>query len=119
MSENTPTETGGFDLNQPTIISLLYLSSLVLGLTGIIGVVLAFIWKGEAAGSWEESHYTYHIYTFVFGIIGSIVGGILTIVLIGFLVLLLVAIWFIVRTIKALLAAQKHEPMPDPKTLMF
>ena len=32
---------GGFDLNRPTIVSLLYLSSFVFGVTAIVGVVLA------------------------------------------------------------------------------
>ena len=54
----------GFDFNQPTIISLLYLASFILGVTVIVGVVLAYVWKGEAHAGWEESHYQYLINTF-------------------------------------------------------
>ncbi|WOE74646.1 DUF4870 family protein [Alterisphingorhabdus coralli] len=119
MSENTPKSGGDFDLNQPTIISLLYLGSLLTGITSIIGVVLAFIWKSEAAGSWEESHFTYHIYTFVIGTIAGIVAFILSFVIIGIFLFPLILVWFIVRSVKPLLAAQKQQPMPDPKTLLF
>jgi uncharacterized membrane protein len=111
--------TGGFDTNRPTIITLLYLSSFLIGLTGIVGVVLCYIWKGEPHEPWEETHYTYHINTFWFGLIGIIIGFILTIVVIGLFILLAVGIWTLVRTIIALVNAQKREAMPNPKTLLF
>ncbi len=40
-----PAQPGGFDLNHPTIISLLYLGSFITGITGIVGIVLAYIWR--------------------------------------------------------------------------
>ncbi len=107
---------GGFDFNQPTIISLLYLSSFLVGITGIIGVVLAFVWRGEPKGEWEASHYQYLINTFWIGLVGSIVGVLLLIVLIGFIVLPAVAILVIVRSVLSLIKAQKQEPMPNPAT---
>ena len=51
--------SGGFDFNRPTVVSLLYLSSFILGVTAIVGVVLAYVWKGEPHAEWESSHYTY------------------------------------------------------------
>lgn len=113
---NQPTNTGGFDFNRPTIIGLLYLSSFLLGITGLVGLVLAFVWKGESRGSWEETHYTYLINTFWIGLIGSIVGAVLTLLLIGFLILIATAILVIVRTVLSLTAAQRQMAMPDPNT---
>lgn len=104
----------GFEFNNPTIISLLYLASFVVGFSGIVGVVLAFVWRGEPKAEWEVSHYQYLINTFWIGLIGSVVGVLLTLVLIGFLVLLGVAILVIVRSVMSLLNAQKHLPMPNP-----
>lgn len=106
--------TSGFELNNPTIISLLYLASFVVGVTGIIGVVLAFVWRGEPKAAWEESHYQYLINTFWIGLIGSIAGVLLMIVLIGFLLLAATAILVIVRSVLCLINAQKHAPMPNP-----
>jgi uncharacterized membrane protein len=107
---------GGFDMNQPTIIVLLYLASFVFGLTSIVGVVLAFNWKGEARGRWDESHYTYLINTFWIMLIGGIVGFVLLIVLIGFLILIATAVLVVVRCVMSLQNAQKQMPMPDPNT---
>jgi len=106
----------GFDFNQPTIISLLYLSSFILGVTAIVGVVLAFVWKGDAKEEWEKSHYEYLINTFWIGLVGSIVSVLLMIVLIGFLLLPAVAVLVVVRSVLSLINAQKREPMPNPGT---
>lgn len=108
--------TSGFDFNQPTIVSLLYISSFVLGVTAIVGVVLAYVWKNEPHAEWEDSHYRYLIRTFWLGLIGFVVGLILTIVLIGLFVLLAVAVLVIVRSVLSLINAQKRQPMPNPET---
>jgi uncharacterized membrane protein len=112
----TNEQSGGFDANHPTIVALLYLSSVLLGFTGIIGVVLAYIWRGENYTGWEASHYTYHIRTFWFGLLGYFIGFILTFVLIGIFVMIAVTIWMVVRSVVAMLKAQKKEPIPDPST---
>lgn len=106
----------GFDMNQPTIISLLYLSSFILGVTALVGVVLAFVWKDQPKAAWEASHYQYLINTFWIGLIGSVVGFVLLIVLVGFVVLLAVAALVVVRSVLSLINAQKQQPMPNPGT---
>jgi uncharacterized membrane protein len=112
MNQPVPSSTG-FDLNRPTVVALLYLASFVVGITSLIGVILAFIWKGERPGDWTESHFTYLINTFWIGLAGGIVGVILTFILIGIPLLLAVAVLVIVRSIKSLLAAQNRQPMPN------
>lgn len=107
----------GFETNRPTIIALLYLASTVLGVTAIVGVVLSYVWKGEPHAEWETSHYQYLANTFWIGLVGGFVGVLLTIVLIGFFILLGVFVLTIVRSIMSLLKAQKHEPMPNPGSL--
>lgn len=116
-SENRPaTSNSSFELNNPTVICLLYFASFLTGVTAIIGVVLAFVWRGEPKADWELSHYQYLINTFWIGLVGGILGFVLMIVLIGFLILPAVSIWVIVRTVMSLLRAQKREPMPDPNS---
>ena len=109
-------QSAGFDFNRPTIISLLYLSSFVLGITIIVGVVLAYVWKGEPHADWESSHYDYLIRTFWIGLIGSVISFILMLVLIGFLLWIAVAVLVIVRCVLSLINAQKQAPMPNPET---
>lgn len=105
-----------FDFNQPTIISVLYLSGFMLGVTWIVGVVLAYVWKSEAEAEWEISHYTYLIRTFWIGFIGTVISIILMIILIGFLLWAAVAVLMVVRCVLSLINAQKQEPMPNPET---
>ena len=111
--------SGGFDFNQPTVISLCYLASFFTGITGLVGIVLAHVWQGDNQEPWAASHFSYLIRTFWFGFIGFFVAGILSIVLIGFLLMPVVAIWVGVRSVLSLVKAQKKEPMPDPETLLF
>jgi uncharacterized membrane protein len=111
-----PASTSGFDFNHPTIISLLYISSAVLGITAIVGVVLAYVWKGEAHAEWETSHYDYLIRTFWIGLIGAVVSVLLMIVLIGFLLMVAVGVLVVVRCVLSLINAQKRQPMPNPDT---
>ena len=122
MTEPSPTNTkppanSGFDLNQPTVIALLYLGGFATGISSLIGIVLAHIWAGDNQEEWANSHFTYLIRTFWFGLLGFIVSGVLTFVLIGILLFPMVAVWVGVRSVICLLKAQKREPMPDPKTL--
>ena len=114
MNQPVPSSGGGFDLNRPTIISLLYISSLVLGVTSLVGVVLAFVWKGEAHADWEASHYQYLINTFWIGLASFVVGLILAIILVGFLIMFAGVALVIVRSVMSLINAQKQQPMPNP-----
>lgn len=120
MTENVPKPaTPGFDLNKATIISLLYLAGFVVGVTSLVGVILALVWKDEVSGTWEESHLQFHIMTFLIGLVVGIIGVVLSFVLIGIPILLALTVWILVRSVVALLKAQKHEPIADPKTWLF
>lgn len=122
MNEPTPRPNAtpgpnGFEFNRPTIVGLLYLASCITGISAIIGVVLCYIWKGEPHEPWEATHYTYLIRTFWIGVIGSVAGIVTLLVGIGFLILLGIAIWSLVRTVLSIVSAQKREAMKDPETL--
>lgn len=111
--------SGGFEFNRPTIISLLYIAGLVTGITGLVGVVLAYVWRNEAHEPWEATHYTYLIRTFWIALAASVVGVITTIIGIGILLLIAITVWVVVRSIVSLLNAQKRIAMPDPQTFLI
>jgi uncharacterized membrane protein len=106
------------DFNTPTVIYILYLLGFVLGITPLIGVVMAYVNRGEAE-PWMQTHYTFQIRTFWIGILYTVIGLVLTLILVGFLVLLFVTIWYIVRCIQGLMAANRGEAMANPTTWWF
>lgn len=110
--------SASFDFNNPTIVSLLYLSSFILGVTAIVGVVLAYVWRGEEHPDWQDSHYQYLINTFWIGLVGGFISVLLMLVLIGFLLIVAVAVLVVVRCVLSLINAQKQQPMPNPGTLL-
>ncbi|MGB7405145.1 MAG: hypothetical protein WA906_05610 [Pacificimonas sp.] len=124
-SDATParSETGIDDLtsNKPLITAIVMLLGIVSGgLTTLVGGIMAYIFKGEVTpGSWEESHYRYHIRTFWGSVVGVIVATILMIVLIGFLLFPVLAVWLGVRCVLALIKANERKPMPNPETWLF
>lgn len=117
-----PVRTNDFDMNRPTIVSLLYIGSFLAGITAILAVILAYVWNGEGHPSWQDSHFRYHIRTFWIGIVWTIVAtiaSIATLFLLAWVFFPLVAVWFAVRAIKALMAAQRHEPIANVETWLF
>ncbi len=100
------------------LVYILYLASFVVGVTILVGVVVAYINRGQAAGTWVESHYTYQIRTFWIGILYSCISFILMIVGIGFLLIIVVAIWTIVRCVRGLQWSAAMKPVPNPQTWM-
>ena len=100
------------------LIYILYLASFLLGITGIVGLVMAYLNRSGAQG-WASSHYTYQIRTFWIGVLYGVIGVVLMAVLVGFLILLATGVWVIVRCVKGLQLAGRSEPVPDPDTWLF
>ncbi|MHA7774326.1 DUF4870 family protein [Roseibium sp. M-1] len=101
-----------------TLIYILYLASILVGITSLVGVIFAYLNRGKGV-AWADTHYTYQIRTFWIGILFSLIGLVLTFVLIGILVLIAVLIWMIIRCIKGMQLAGRGEPIPNPETWMF
>jgi uncharacterized membrane protein len=101
------------------IVYILYLVSLAgFGVTAIVGVVMAYIYEGEAPG-WLKAHYRFQIRTFWIGLLYGVVGGILSLVFIGFAVLVFVVVWLVVRCVKGLQALEKGQPVAKVGTWLW
>jgi len=100
------------------VIYVLYLASFFIGITGIVGIVLAHLNQGKSE-AWLESHYTWVIRTFWIGVAGALVSAVLFVVLIGFLTIFLVAIWIIIRTVIGLQKLTRNEPIDNPQSWLL
>ena len=90
------------------------------GLLGIVGVIVCYVKRDEAAGTWVASHLTWLIRTFWWSLLWSVVGwGImltLGLLLIGIPIALAIwfvaGIWMIYRVIKGYLIFKDSKPIP-------
>ena len=78
----------------------LYALGLVTGIFAIAGLIVAYIKRDDAAGTYLASHYSWVIRTFWWGLLWTCIGLILAIVAVGFVVLAVVWIWWVYRIIK-------------------
>jgi len=86
------------------LIYILFLLGLIpaFGLvTSIIGVVLAYVNK-EGSDHWLQSHYRYQISTFWLSLIFSLIGWLLSTIVIGYFILLVWLFWLIIRCAKGM-----------------
>ena len=95
-----------------TVIYGLYALSLVFGVTAIIAIVLNYIKKDEARGTWLDSHFTWQIRTFWWGVVWFVLGGLTWIIFIGGIVWGVAYVWFIYRIAKGWLNLNDNKPMP-------
>jgi uncharacterized membrane protein len=105
------------DTNMAKVIYVLYLIGIIAGLTAIVGVVMAYIYRDNAP-DWLRTHYELQIRTFWMMLLYCIIAGVLTFVLIGFVMFIAIAIWWIIRCVKGLKYLEQRQPYPDHTTWM-
>jgi uncharacterized membrane protein len=99
-------------------VYVLYLLGYFMGITALIGVVIAYLQVGSA-NSEMKSHYTFQIKTFWIGLLYLFVGVLLLHVAVGGIILLWWFVWSLFRNVKGLLALNRNEPIANPESWMF
>jgi uncharacterized membrane protein len=93
----------------------LYAASFVMGVTALLGVIVAYVKRAEAQGSWQASHFTFQIRTFWIALAASVVGFLTMPFGLGFLILPLAAIWMIWRIVRGWLLLAQYRAIEDPE----
>ena len=87
----------------------------VFGVPSIIAVVINYMKRGEAKGTFLESHFRWQIRTFWFALLWCVIGGMLFITIVGIPLALAVffatGIWAIYRIARGWLALRDQKPM--------
>jgi uncharacterized membrane protein len=89
------------------------------GWPSLIGVVLNYVKRGEARGTWLDSHFRWQIRTFWFGVLWvglCLLFVVITLgvgLLIAWLPLAVVGLWFIYRIVRGWLRLIDRQPMPE------
>ena len=100
------------------IIYILYLVGLAFGITGLIGVIMAYVNRSDAP-EWLASHYRFQIRTFWIWLLYLVVGIALSLIVIGIAVLVFAAVWWIIRCAKGIKYLAREEAYPDPEGWFF
>ena len=108
---NLPTETSLQRLAM--IVYVLQVASLFTGsLTLFAGVIINYVRMEDVQGSWVESHFRWQTKTFWYTLLWMVIGGVTTLLLIGWAILLAASIWLIYRIVKGWLYLSEHRAMP-------
>jgi len=94
-----------------TIVYALQAASFIVGISLIAGVIMNYVTRNEAAGTWIESHYKWQIRTFWWCLAWFLVGLVLLVVLVGIAVWIAAAVWLIYRIVKGWIRLSEGKAM--------
>jgi uncharacterized membrane protein len=97
--------------NIAIVVYALFAASLLIGITAIVGIILAHMKRDEYAGTVAASHLRYQIRTFWYGLLWTVVGALTTLIIIGWFVIIGTGVWTIYRIIKGWLRIIENKPM--------
>ena len=90
-------------------------TAFVFGVPSIVAVVLNYAKRGEARGTFLESHFRWQIRTFWFTLLWCVIGGVLFATIVGAIVAIplfvVVGIWVIYRVVRGWLALKDGKPV--------
>lgn len=94
------------------VVYALQVLSVFVGITAIVGVIINYIKREDAAGTLYASHFDWQIRTFWWGLIWSIVGFVLLFAFgLGLLVWFVAGIWALYRVIKGFIKLNDNQPV--------
>jgi uncharacterized membrane protein len=93
------------------VIYGLYATSLIVGVTAIVAIVLNYLKREEVAGSLLESHFRWQIRTFWFTLLWIVIGFATVLTGVGIPILMANLVWFIYRIARGWLALQEGKPI--------
>jgi uncharacterized membrane protein len=84
--------------------SAFIVTAFLTGWPSIIAVILNYVKRGEARGTYLESHFRWQIRTFWFALLWVVIGGLLVLTVLGIplaiVLLLLAGIWVLYRVVR-------------------
>jgi len=97
--------------NIATAVYALQAASFIFGITYFIAIIINYVKRENAQGTWIESHFRWQIRTFWFGLLWFVLGGLTFFIVIGWAILFAAALWLIYRILKGWLNLNDGKPM--------
>ena len=92
-----------------TVVYVLQILSFITGITMIAAIIVDYMKYGEAKGTWLESHFSWQIRTFWWALLWTVIGCLTSVILIGFVILFVNAIWVVYRIVRGYIKLIDHE----------
>ncbi len=94
------------------VVYALQVLSVFVGITAIVGVIINYVKREDAAGTLYESHFDWQIRTFWWGLVWSVIGFVLLFAFgLGLLVWFVAGIWALYRVIKGFIKLNDNQPV--------
>lgn len=95
------------------IVYGLYAVSYMVGITGLAGVIYAYLSRGK--GPVLDSHLTFLIRTFWLSLLLAIIAFVTVVFVVGFVLFLLLVVWGVTRIISGFALAYEGKPITGTK----
>jgi len=105
-------------LSSAKLVYILLIISTLIGLTGIIALIMAYVLKDDSP-DWLQTHYRFQIRTFWIGLLYATIGLITFGIVIGYFILLFTVVWLIVRCAKGLKQLENNQPVKNVESWLF
>ena len=106
----------GFSALMGMLGPVLIVTSFLSGWPSIIAVIINYVKRGDARGTWLDSHFGWQIRTFWFALLFFLVGGIAFATLLGIPVAIVIwigtGIWVLYRIVRGWMGLTEKKAMP-------
>ena len=93
------------------VVYVLQALSFIWGLPALVALIINYVKRDDVRGTVFESHFTWQIRSFWFGLLWGVVGLVLAVFFVGFFVLFAVWVWMIYRVVKGFLKLTEGRPV--------
>ncbi|WP_018147689.1 DUF4870 family protein [Henriciella marina] len=97
------------------LVYILYLCSFLIGVSALVGVVMAYVGKSTASPL-VQSHYENQINIFWKMFLFMVIGAVLTLLVVGILIILAAIVWYVIRVVKGMQALSSGEIITNPES---
>ena len=100
------------------VIYILLIVSTIVGITGIIAVIMAYVFKDDS-DHWLQTHYRFQIRTYWIGLLYFATGVVTLGINIGIFILMFTFVWMIIRCTKGLKQLEREQPVQNLESWFF
>ena len=108
----------GFSALMGVLSAAFIVTAFLTGWPSIIAVIINYVKRADARGTWLDSHFSWQIRTFWYALLWVVLAGFLIVTVVGipFAWVLLVGagLWVLYRIIRGWIALTERKPLPLP-----